>query len=90
MQTIGIGELQKNMGILTHLTEALTIVDKRKNKEVAVIYPIQDINKPNIIEQMSAKFQAKAKKRGIVIEDLDAVKEDAMMEAMKEKYGFID
>ncbi|MEA1953839.1 MAG: hypothetical protein U9O24_05565 [Campylobacterota bacterium] len=90
MQTIGIGELQKNMGILTHLTEALTIVDKRKNKEVAVVYPIHEVNKPNIIEQMSAEALARAKNRGIVIEDLEAAKEVAMMEAMKEKYGFTD
>ena len=90
MRTIGIGELQKNMGILTHLTEALTIVDKRKNKEVAVIYPIHDADEPDIVEQMSQRAQVKAKKRGIVIEDLDAAKEEAMMEAMKEKYGFTD
>ena len=90
MQTIGIGELQKNMGILTHLTEALTIIDKRKNKEIAVVYPARDVEEPNIIEQMSAKFQKRAKERGIVIKDLDAIKEDAMMEAMKEKYGFSD
>ena len=89
MQTIGIGELQKNMGILTHLTEALTIVDKRKNKEIAVVYPVNN-NKHNMIEEMSRKFQKKSKERGIVIEDLDKAKEDAMMEAMKEKYGFTD
>jgi len=89
MRTIGIGELQKNMGILTHLTEALTIVDKRKNKEIAVVYPVNN-NKHNMIEEMSRKFQKKSKERGIVIEDLDKAKEDAMMEAMKEKYGFTD
>jgi len=89
MQTIGIGELQKNMGILTHLTEALTIVDKRKNKEIAVIYPVNH-EEHNMIEEMSRKFQVRAKKRGIVIEDLEKAKEDAMMEAMKEKYGFTD
>jgi len=89
MRTIGIGELQKNMGILTHLTEALTIVDKRKNKEIAVVYPVNN-NKHNMIEEMSRKFQKKSKERGIVIKDLDKAKEDAMMEAMKEKYGFAD
>ncbi len=89
MQTIGIGELQKNMGILTHLTEALTIIDKRKNREVAVIYPVNH-DRHNMIEEMSRKFQQRAQKRGIVIEDLEKAKEDAMMEAMKEKYGFTD
>jgi len=89
MQTIGIGELQKNMGILTHLTEALTIIDKRKNREIAVVYPVNH-DRHNMVEEMSRKFQLRAKKRGIVIEDLEKAKEDAMMEAMKEKYGFTD
>jgi len=89
MRTIGIGELQKNMGILTHLTEALTIVDKRKNKEIAVVYPVNN-NKHNMIDEMSRRFQKKSKERGIVIENLEKAKEDAMMEAMREKYGFTD
>ena len=89
MQTIGIGELQKNMGILTQLTEALTIIDKRKNKEIAVVYPVNH-DRYNMVEEMSRKFQLRAKNRGIVIEDLEKAKEDAMMEAMKEKYGFSD
>jgi len=89
MRTIGIGELQKNMGILTHLTEALTIVDKRKNREIAVIYPVNN-DRHNMIEEMSRKFRKKSEERGIVIEDLKKAKEDAMMEAMSEKYGFAD
>ena len=86
MQTIGIGELQKNMGILTHLTEALTIVDKRKNKEVAVVYPI-DNNKPDIVEELAGSL---SQFTTVKIDNLEQAKEDAMMEAMKEKYGFTD
>jgi len=87
MQTIGIGELQKNMGILTHLTEALTIVDKRKNKEIAVVYPIHEENKPNIVDVLAGSL---GKYTDIKIDDLDKAKEEAMMEAMREKYGFTD
>lgn len=90
MQTIGIGELQKNMGMLTHLTEALTIVDKRKNKEIAVIYPVDNSHETNTIEKMSKRLQERAIKRGIVIEDLDKAKEKSIMKAMEEKYGFTD
>ena len=86
MQSIGIGELQKNMGILTHLTEALTIVDKRKNKSVAIIYPVEN-NKPNIVEELAGSLSSFTT---VKIDDLEHAKEDAMMEAMKEKYGFID
>ncbi len=86
MRTIGIGELQKNMGILTHLTETLTIVDKRKNKEVAVVYPIEN-SKPNIIDELAGSLNQYT---NIKIDNLEQAKEDAMMEAMKEKYGFSD
>jgi len=86
MQTIGIGELQKNMGILTHLTEALTIVDKRKNKSVAIVYPIVEENSTTV-DEMAGSL---GKYTNIRIDDLDKAKEEAMMEAMKEKYGFAD
>ncbi len=86
MQTIGIGELQKNMGILTHLTEALTIVDKRKNKKVAVVYPIEDLQ-GSVVDKLAGSL---GKYTNIKIDDLDKAKEEAMMEAMKEKYGFSD
>ena len=84
MQTIGIGELQKNMGILTHLTEALTIIDKRKNKEVAIVYPIEE---RSTTDMLFSKYRKKSK---IKIDDLEKAKEEAMMMAMKEKYGFTD
>lgn len=86
MQTIGIGELQKNMGILTHLTEALTIIDKRKNKEVAIVYPIEN-SRPDIVAELAGSL---SQFTTIKIDDLEQAKEDAMMEAMKEKYGFTD
>ena len=86
MQTIGIGELQKNMSILTHLTEALTIVDKRKNKEVAIVYPI-DNSKPDIVSELAGSLSAFT---SIKIDDLEQAKEDGMMKSMKEKYGFTD
>ena len=88
MQTIGIGELQKNMGILTHLTEALTIVDKRKNKEVAVVYPIES-TMSNIVDELAGKY-AKYAKNVDANKSFQEIKEEAMMAAMKEKYGFSD
>jgi len=90
MQTIGIGELQRNMGILTRLTEPLTIVDKRKNKTVAIVTPPVGSHEDNIIERMSRQLQEKSRRRGIVIEDLEKAKEEAMAMAMREKYGFTD
>jgi len=74
------------MGILTHLTEALTIVDKRKNKEIAVVYPVEN-HKTNIVEELSGSLGQFAT---VKIDDLEKAKEDATMEAMREKYGFAD
>ena len=90
MQTISIGELQKNIGMLTHLTEALVIRDKRKNKNVAVAYPANKELKRDVVDILSEKYRRRARERGIVIEDLDKAKDEAMFEAMKEKYGFPD
>jgi hypothetical protein len=89
MQTIGIGELQKNVGMLAHLKEALTVVDKRKNKKVAVIYPI-DYDHDDVVEEMAQTFRQRARQRGIVIEDLERAKSEAMHEALGERYGFAD
>jgi hypothetical protein len=86
MQTIGIGELQKNMGILTHLDEALKIVDKRKNKDIAIVYPLQS-TKDNPVELMSNKFRQRAKVRGIVVEDLKKAKQEAYEMELVQKYG---
>ena len=88
MQTIGIGELQKNMGILTHLTEALTIVDKRKNREVAVVYPVESM-RTSIVGELAGKY-AKYAKNIDADKSFQEIREEAMMAAMKDKYGFSD
>ncbi len=88
MQTISIGELQKNVGILSHLTEPLSIIDKRKNEEVAVAYPSEK-KRVSVVDALAGKYSQYAKnvdgsKR------FKEIKEEAMMMAMKEKYGFAD
>jgi len=80
MQSIGIGEIQKNTSILTNLSEALEIVDKRKKRRVAVVYPAKT-------SAMITKLAGKYKDRVLSIDDLRVVKEEAIKEALKEKYG---
>ena len=79
MQTVSIGEIQKNISILTKITEAITIVDKRKNKNVAVIYPFKG---PSIVDTLAGKYSGRVKK----VDDLGLAKE----EVMREKYGLSD
>jgi hypothetical protein len=87
MQTIGISEIQKNISLLTKLKEAITIVDKRKNREVAIIYPLSGIREGSVVESMANKYSNKST---VQIEDLEKAKEEAMMMAMREKYGLSD
>ena len=39
MITVGIGEIQKNISILSKVTDVPGIVDKRKNQNIATVYP---------------------------------------------------
>lgn len=79
MTTVGIGEIQKNISILSKLTDVLEIVDKRKNQKIAVVYPIK---KRSVVEGMAGKY----KDMVAAVDDLDAAKESAMTQAMREKY----
>jgi len=87
MQTIGISEIQKNISLLTKLKEAITIVDKRKNREVAIIYPLSGNGEGSVVESMANKYSNKST---VQKEDLEKAKEEAMMMAMREKYGLSD
>jgi hypothetical protein len=80
MISMGVGQIQKNISILTTLTEAIRIVDKRRNKTVAIVYPASSYSS---ILSLAGKY----KNRVQAIDDLSKAKESAMMEAMGEKYG---
>ena len=81
MYSISIGDIQKNISLLTQLTDVFAIIDKRKNQRVAIVYPIK---KHSIIDSMAGKYR----KRVTPCDDLEKAKEMAMMEAMGDKYGF--
>ena len=88
MQTISIGELQKNVGMLSSLTDTLVVRDKRKNKNVAIINPIHDMDVlPNVVDKLAGKFSKYAHNVDNA-KSFKEIKEEAMMMAMKEKYGF--
>jgi len=81
MQTIGIGEIQKNISIFTNMTEAIQIVDKRKKQILAVVYPVKT---QSVINKLSGKYKNRVKKSD---KSLKEIKDISMMEAMREKYG---
>ena len=83
MRSVSIGDIQKNISLLTKLTDVLTIVDKRKNQRVAIVYPIK---KDSVVASMAGKYRD----RVVHSDDLENAKALAMLEAMKEKYGLFD
>jgi len=81
MYSISIGDIQKNISLLTQLTDVFAIIDKRKNQRVAIVYPIK---KHSIIASMAGKYKNRVT---TPCDDLKKAKEMAMMEAMGDKYG---
>ncbi len=82
MISMGIGEIQKNIAILNSLKEVIKIVDKRRKKTVAIIYPA---TKAGPICELRGKYKTRISEQPI--DDLEEAKAKAMMLAMEEKYG---
>ena len=80
MISIGIGEIQKNTSLLSKLTEAVSVVDKRKKEIVATIYPA---NQTNVVSSLAGKYKNRVEK----CDNLSRAKTEAMMIVVKEKYG---
>ena len=81
MNSLSIGDIQKNISLLTKQQDIFAIVDKRKNKRVAIVYPIKE---NSIISSLAGKYKNRVKQKNV---DLQEAKEIAMYEAMREKYG---
>jgi hypothetical protein len=83
MYSISIGEIQKNISLLTQLTEVFAIIDRRKNRQVAIVYPIKT---HSIVSSMAGKYRDRVDR----VDDLEIAKQKAMSEALGEKYGLSD
>ena len=81
MLSVGVGEIQKNSAIFSNLTEVMQIVDKRKKKILAMVYPIQN---QSVIDSLAGKYSDQVQQTNLTIKD---IKESAMLSAMEEKYG---
>lgn len=80
MISISVADIQKNISLLTKMTDIIEVVDKRRKIKVATIYPA---NHTNIVEKLAGKYKNRVKK----IEDLEEAKNLAMIKVMEEKYG---
>lgn len=63
MNTIGLAGIQKNISILTNLSEPLRVVDKRRREDVAIIYPIKkQLDKKKGIISLAGKYASRIPK----------------------------
>lgn len=83
MYDLSIGDVQKNISILSNLKEAVRVIDKRRRKVVAIVYPVKE---SNIVSKLAGKYRSRIKK-GV---DLEKAKQEAMTIVMREKYGRLD
>ena len=84
MQKVSIGDLQKNISLLTKIDDSLTIVDKRKNRAVAIVYPIEQ---NSVAKNLAGKYKNRVNK---TTKSLQEIKEQALTEAFGEKYGLFN
>ncbi|SMC09517.1 hypothetical protein [Nitratiruptor tergarcus] len=84
MISIGIGEIQKNISVFKNITEEIKIVDKRKKEILAIVYPVKQKEQEPFVKKLAGKYKNRIEKTNL---SLQKIKELAMQEAMKEKYG---
>jgi hypothetical protein len=82
----GLAEIQKNIAMLTSLTEPLQIVDKRRKQIIATVYPRLATHNA---KRLAGKYRTRipAILHNVSFEE---ARETAFRAAMKEKYGAAD
>ncbi|MDL0079985.1 hypothetical protein [Helicobacter zhangjianzhongii] len=89
MLSVGIGEIQKNTAIFSNLKESIQIVDKRKHQVLAIVYPVNQV-KNSIAKKLAGKYknQVQGGQKALQsLENLQDIKQKALLQALGEKYG---
>ncbi len=84
MKALSIKEIQKNISVFNNLNEVIQVVDKRKNKILATVIPNK---KTSITKELGGKYRKYSKNTD---KDFKKIKEFALKEALREKYGISD
>ena len=82
----GLAEIQKNIALLTNLTEPLQVVDKRRKRIIATVYPHL---KTNNAQRLAGKY-ANCIPEELREVDYESAREAAMLAAFGEKHGRTD
>lgn len=92
MLSVGIGEIQKNTAIFSNLKESIQIVDKRRHQVLAIVYPAHQA-RSSISKKLAGKYKnqviqgSQKDLQSTSPESLKDIKQKAMLEALREKYG---
>jgi hypothetical protein len=81
-----LAEIQKNIALLTSLTEPLQIVDKRRNQIVATVYPRFATHNA---KRLAGKYRERIPS-ALYGAPFAEAREAALLAAMQEKYGSAD
>lgn len=82
----GLAEIQKNIAMLTTLTEPLQIVDKRRKQIIATVYPrLMTHNAQRLAGKYRERIPASLRSAAFT-----EVREAALLAALKEKYDLAD
>ena len=82
----GLAEIQKNIAILTNLTEPLQVVDKRRKQIIATVYPHL---KTNNAQRLAGKYADRIPDDLREV-DYETAREAAMLAAFGEKHDCAD
>lgn len=82
----GLAEIQKNIALLTNLTEPLQVVDKRRKRIIATVYPHL---KTNNARRLSGKYADRIPENLRNI-DYAQAREAAMLAAFRDKHDCAD
>ena len=66
--SIGMGEIQKNISIFTKLDDTMQIVDKRKNKILAYVYPAKSKN--SVIKNLAGKYKNRVQNTHLSMQEM--------------------
>lgn len=78
---VGLAEIQKNIALLTNLTEPLHIIDKRRKQIIATVYPRLTTHHA---QRLAGKYQQRVP-ASIQAVPLAAAREAALQAAFKER-----
>lgn len=79
MLEYSVGELQKKPSIFSNISESFRVIDRRKNRALAIVNPIKI--KSNIVSKLGGSLQKYAK--NVTHDDI----EESKISHFKEKYN---